>query len=159
MTVREQLPAPDRSRRLGPLDEVGQRPDPLPGPSDAVPARAAAVPGEVGRRCQAPAGEDVQRGVGGTGGAVREPSHLGTCGPADRGKTPQPPGCFSGIPPSARRGGRAPGQRCRHIRGLGRAEPGDTGAGRVYTGGRAGVSRGLPGAGGSAQGLRETCRA
>lgn len=76
MTVRELLPAPDGSRRLGPEDKVGQRPDPLPGPSDEVPTRAAAVPGEVGRRCQAPAREDVQRGVGGTGGAVREPSHL-----------------------------------------------------------------------------------
>lgn len=79
MTVREPLPAPERSRWLGPEDWVGQRPDPLPGPSDAVPARAAVVPGEVGRSCQAPAGEDVQRGVGGTGGAVREPSHLGMC--------------------------------------------------------------------------------
>lgn len=55
---------------------MGQRLGQLPGPSDAAPDRTAAVSGEVGRRCQAPAGEDVQRGVGGAGGAVREPSHL-----------------------------------------------------------------------------------
>lgn len=36
---------------------------------------------------------------------------------------------------------------------------GHAGVGRVYTSGRAGVCRGLSGAGGSAQGLRESCRA
>lgn len=77
MTVREPLPAQNESRGPGPEDEVGQRPDRLLGPFDAAPARAAAVFGEVGRRCQAPAGEDVPRRVGGTGGTVREPSHLG----------------------------------------------------------------------------------
>lgn len=77
MTVREPLPAQDDSRRPGSEDRVGQRPDRLPGPSDTAPARAAAVPGKVGRHCQTPAGEDVQRGVGRAGGAVREPSHLG----------------------------------------------------------------------------------
>lgn len=76
MTVREPLPAPDGTRRPGPKGKVGERPDPLPGPSDAAPARAAALSGEVGEAPPAPAGEDVQRGVGGAGGAVREPSHL-----------------------------------------------------------------------------------
>lgn len=76
MTVREPLLVPDQSRRPGSEDRVGQRPDRLPGPSDAAPARAAAVSGKVGRHCQTPAGEDVQRGVRRASGAVREPSHL-----------------------------------------------------------------------------------
>lgn len=76
VTVREPLAAPGRSSAAGGEEKVGQRPGQLPRPSDAAPERAAAVSGEAGRRCQAPAGEDVQRGVGGAGGAVREPSHL-----------------------------------------------------------------------------------
>lgn len=68
-----------------------------------------------------------------------------------RGRPPPPRPSFR-DPPMLVVGGERRGQRCRHIRGLGRAEPGDAGAGRVYTRGWAGVGREWPGAGGSAQG-------
>lgn len=53
------------------------------------------------------------------------------------GEDPLPQVSFPGSPTLVA-GGERRGRRCRHIRGLGRAEPGDAGAGRVYPSGRAG---------------------
>lgn len=47
------------------------------------------------------------------------------------GGRPPPPASFPGSPTLVA-GGERRGRRCRHIRGPGRAEPGDAGAGRVY---------------------------
>lgn len=148
MTVREPLPAPDRSRRPGPKGKVGQRPDRLPGPRDAAPARAAALSGEVGRRRQPQPGkmfnvesaervelcESLLTWVWMTGGAGKTPAR----------PPPRPSDRLSGIPPVLVAGGECPGRRCRHIRGLGRAEPGPGWCGRVCTRGRAGVGGEVP---------------
>lgn len=145
MTVREPLPAPDRSRRPGPKGKVGERPDPLPRPSDAAPARAAALSGEVGRRCQPQRGKMFN---------VESAERVELCEslltwvrPVGPGRPPRPQAAFPGSPPALVPGGECPGLRCRHIRGLGRAEPGEGWGGRVFTRGRAGVGGRRGGAG------------
>lgn len=127
MTVREPLPAPDRSRRPGPKGKVGERPDPLPGPPDAVPARAAALSGEAGRRCQPSRGR-CSTWSRRSGWSCARAFSLGYERPSGPGRPRSPPGRLPGVPPVLVAGGECPGLRCRHIRGLGRAEPGRAGA-------------------------------
>lgn len=98
---------------------MGQRPRQLPGPPTR-PSPSGSGFWRGGRRCQAAAGEDVQRGVGGAGGAVREPSHLGMWRAAGRDPSPRPP--FRDPP--RRSGGRAPRAAVPSHPGPGRAEPG-----------------------------------
>lgn len=159
MTVREPLPAPDRSRRPGPKGKVGERPDPLPRPSDAAPARAAALSGEVGRRCQPQRGKMFN---------VESAERVELCEslltwvrPVGPGRPPRPQAAFPGSPPALVPGGECPGLRCRHIRGLGRAEPGRAGAAASSpaAGRGSGVGGEVPGTGGSARGPRTTSRA
>lgn len=67
------------------------------------------------------------------------------CGDWRVGEDPLPQASFPGSPTLVA-GGERRGRRCRHIRGLGRAEPGAAGAGRVNPSGQA--VRGAGGAGG-----------
>lgn len=66
------------------------------------------------------------------------------CGDGRVGEDPLPQASFPGSPTLVA-GGERRGRRCRHIRGLGRAEPGAAGAGRVYPSVRA--VRGAAGSG------------
>lgn len=159
MTVREPLPAPDRSRRPGPKGKVGERPDPLPGRSDAAPARAAALSGEVGRRRQPQPGKMF---------SVESAERVELCESlltwvrsAGPGRPPPPPGRLSGVPPSARPGGRVPRTAVPSHPGPGAGGAGEGWGGRVFTRSRAGVGVGgeVPGTGGSARGPRTISRA
>lgn len=145
MTVREPLPAPDRSRRPGPKGKVGERPDPLPGPSDAAPARAAALSGEVGRRRQPQPGKMF---------SVESAERVELCESlltwvrsAGPGRPPAPPGRLSGVPPSARPGGRVPRTAVPSHPGPGAGGAGEGWGGRVFTRSRAGVGGRRGGAG------------
>lgn len=57
MTVREPLASLGRESAARAEKTVRKRPHRPPGPSDAAPERAAAVPGEASRRCQAQQGK------------------------------------------------------------------------------------------------------
>lgn len=146
MTVREPLPAPDRSRRPGPKGKGGQEARSAPRTLGRGPSPSGCAFWRGGEALPAPAGEDVQRGVGGAGGAVREPSHLGMRWPAGPGRPPslRPP--FR-DPPCARRGGRVPRTAVPSHPGPGAGGAGEGWCGRVFTRGRAGGRRGGAGHG------------
>lgn len=100
-------------------------------------------------------GEDVQRGVGGAGGAVREPPHLGRCCPPRRGRHTHThahthPTALHPRPlfrePHAGPGGRAPGAAVPSHPGPGAGGAG-AGGSPVSTP-RPGAGRGLEGGGG-----------
>ena len=101
-------------------------------PSDAAPGRAAGFLARPGGR--EPRREDVQRGVPGAGGAVREPPHLGRWRRGPKAPSPRPP---SWDLPAPRAGAEGAGAVTSGARGGGR----DAGAGGVH-GGRPGRVRG-----------------
>lgn len=164
MTVREPLPAPDRSRRPGPKGKVGQRPDRLPGPRDAAPARAAALSGEVGRRRQPQPGkmfnvesaervelcESLLTWVWMTGGAGKTP--------ARPPRAPQT--AFPGSPLCSSRGASAQDGGAVTSGAWGGRSRGRAGAAAsAPVAGPGSAGRCLPGAGASARGRAETSRA
>lgn len=89
-------------------------------PSDAAPGRAAGFLARQGGR--EPGREDVQRGVPGAGGAVREPPHLGRWRRGPEAPSPRPP---SWDLPAPRAGAEGAGAVTSGPRGGGR----DAGAG------------------------------
>lgn len=119
MTVREPLASLGRESAARAEKTVRKRPHRPPGPSDAAPERAAAVPGEASRRCQAQQGkmfnvESVERVE------LCESLLTWVCAGRRVAGSPFPQAAFPGSPtPSA--GGERRGPRCRHIRGLVRA--------------------------------------
>lgn len=140
MTVREPLPAPDRSRLPGPKGKVGRRPDPLPGPSDAAPARVAALSGEVGRRCQ-PQPEKMFNVESAERVELCESLLTWVCDDRrGREDPPLPQTAFPGSPRCARRGGRLPRTAVPSHPGPGAGGAGEGWGGRVCTRGRAGGS-------------------
>lgn len=76
MTVRSRCQRPGESRRSGPSRRWARGQGGCRDPADGTRTASRRFLAWWRRRCRAPAGEDVQRGVGGAGGAVREPSDL-----------------------------------------------------------------------------------